>query len=469
MSTKSDDVDVVVVGAGLAGHVAALSAAEEGLRVALLEKGADFGGSSTRSGGGLIFAGTQLQQEAGFEDSPEALRKALTTAGRGMAKQELIDAYVTEQLETYEWLTAHGVAFTVDAAASSEMESRVHYSGQGVATRHLHDLVEKHDGIEYRASSPATRLTRGNHGRVDRVGIQSGEDMEWLNVSRSVVLTSGGFSRSTDLLRTFAPTWLKAAPMSGRHNTGDGLVMGWSLGAGLADMPYISATYGASVPGYFGSDGGSDETEPTLLFPNYRGALIVNRDGQRFANEDLQYKVLSGLCVAQPDGISFEIFDEPIFQQSDDMALPWDFKAALESGLITRADTVEELATALGLGPDALAATIDRYNAAIESGADPDFGRPMPDAQRPGGGKIATPPYYGYPAKAGLTSTFAGLAVDGSMRVLDVYDSPIDGLFAAGEVVGGFHGGGYYSGTGMGKAAVFGRIAGKAAAGATAP
>jgi len=93
MSADQDTFDVVVVGAGLAGLTAALTAAEAGAHVALLEKGAEYGGSSSRSGGGMVFVCTDLQEKAGVEDSLDALRDDLMRASQGRAQPEIIDAY----------------------------------------------------------------------------------------------------------------------------------------------------------------------------------------------------------------------------------------------------------------------------------------------------------------------------------------------------------------------------------------
>ena len=458
-AASEGDVDVVVVGAGLAGHVAALSAAESGLQVALLEKGAEYGGSSTRSGGGLVFAGTDLQRKAGFEDSPARLRETLLATGGGVAREELVDAYVDRQLETYEWMVSRGVAFSIDETATAEPFTRVHFTGEGEATEHLHDLVEDHPAIEYHPNTPVVRLARGE-GRVDRYAVLEDGEEQWRSARRAIVLTSGGFSRGTELLRTFAPKWLEGVPMGGAHNTGDGIVMGWSLGAGLADLPYVAGSFGASLPDQ--SNGDRPASESILLYANYKGAIIVNRDAVRFANEDLRYKQLGRACIDQPGGIAFEIFDERVMERSEAASAPLDYKAAKKAGLLRQADTIAELAGVLGLDPDVLTATVERYNAAVGSGADDELGRPIAHDGLPGAVPIVSPPYYAYPTKPGLTSTFAGLTVDGSMRVLDVYGSPLDGLYAAGEVVGGFHGAGYYPGTGLSKAAVFGRIAGTA-------
>jgi fumarate reductase flavoprotein subunit len=463
VTEERDDVfDVVVAGAGLAGHVAALTAAEAGAKVLLLEKGPEFGGSSVRAGGGLAFAGTDVQRAAGIDDSAEALRADLVRIGGGHADEALIDAYVDHQLETFEWLRAVGVGISLaDPTVPGEV-ARIHLTGSGVATRHLHARAMAHGLVTYRSNVEVSRLHRGTDSRVDTVAT-GGPDGPRLTATRGVVLATGGFARSVELVEAFAPQWTAAVPMSGRHNTGDGIRMACDLGAGLADLPYVSASFGASVQHYPDLTLDPDE-KPILLFPNARGAIIVNLDARRFGNEDLNYKQFSRLCAEQPGAVAVQIFDEPIFRQSDDRALPLDFEAALKSGLLRRGDSLAGLAAELLLDPEVLEATVARYNDGVRAGSDPDFGRVMCFGGNPGGGLIATAPFYGFPTRSGLTSTYAGVTVDATMRVLDVYGGPIPGLYAAGETVGGFHGAGYYSGTGMGKAAVFGRIAGRAAA-----
>jgi fumarate reductase flavoprotein subunit len=457
------DYDIVVVGGGLAGHVAALTAAETGASVCLLEKGPEFGGSSIRSGGGLVFAGTDLQRHAGIEDSADALREDLIEAGRGKAKTEMVDAYAGNQLETYEWMRDVGVHFTLEDQATSRGVARAHLTGRGIATRHLHDRVARHERVTYRSGAEARRLSRAAGRRVDAVhAVIDGTDCR-LRAGRGVVLTTGGFARSAELLEAFAPQWVDAVKMSGKYNTGDGIMMAWALGAGLADMPYVAASFGASVARYPDLALDPDE-EPILLYPNYVGGIVVNLDARRFVNEDLTYKIISKICAEQRGGVAVQVFDEPIFQLSDDRAVPWDFKSAFAAGLVKRAGSLEELATSLQLDAQVLQATVKRYNDGVAAGNDADFGRPMRYRENLGGGLIATPPFYGFPTRSGLTSTYAGVTVDGRMRVLDVYGTPIEGLYAAGETVGGFHGAGYYSGTALGKAAVFGRIAGREAA-----
>jgi fumarate reductase flavoprotein subunit len=247
--------------------------------------------------------------------------------------------------------------------------------------------------------------------------------------------------------------------MSGVDNTGDGLRMAWALGAAVADMGYIEASFGASIRNYPDlTDDPADE--PRLLYPNSQGAIIVNLDGKRFVDESINYKIISGICAKQPKSIGFQLFDEKVMGRSHPTPSPADWKQGYEQGLVVKADTIAELAQKLLIDPATLQATVDAYNGYADNGSDPDFGRTIHDYGSPGGGRIDTAPFYAFPCRNGLTTTYCGLKVDSRLQVLDVFDQPIENLFAAGEVVGGFHGAAYLSGTGLGKAGVFGRAAG---------
>lgn len=458
--TTEDTFDVVVVGAGLAGHTAALVAAENGATVLLAEKGEEFGGSSVLAGGGLVFAGSDLQRAAGIVDSPEALRADLVATGGGVADEALIDAFVDHQLETFEWLRSAGVAMSLADQRNPGDVVRVHFTGQGLATEHLHGLAVAHELVTYRSGMAVSRL---GQDAADRVVAVETADGEVITATRGVVITTGGFSRSQELVQRFAPHCAAAAALSGRHNTGDGIRMAWAVGAGVVDMPYVTASFGAAIPRYPDLTLDPDE-QSRLLFPNHYGAIIVNLEGRRFASEDTHYKRLSEICDRQPGAAAIQVFDRNIFDQSDSRAVPFDFKAAYESGLVRRGETLADLAVELCLDPEVLIATVERYNASVRAGSDPDFGRSMRFSASPGGGLIETSPFYGAPTRSGLTSTYAGLTVQPSMQVRNVFGEPIEGLYAAGEVVGGFHGAAYYSGTGLGKAAVLGLIAGRSAA-----
>lgn len=459
------EVDVVVVGAGLAGHAAALAAAERGATVCLLEKEERYGGSSVRAGGGLLFAGTALQRERGVDDDAERLREAIVAAGRGRNDPAVVGVYVDRQLAVYDWLCGHGVGFTLPPANAHVPVPRLHATPQGELTRLLHRRVLTSSGCVYRAGTAVRRLVRAPDGIV--TGVLAGQGGREVAVAarRGVVLTSGGFSRARDLLRTFAPEWADAVTMGGPGNVGDGLRMAAALGAQLADMGYIEASFGASADDFRGAppepDGlpGPPPGEPRLLFPHAEGAIVVNRSGRRFVDESRGYKEIGRVCADQEDGLAFQIFDRSVMDRSREAPSPRDFRKALAEGAVVQAPTPAALAAALGIDPAALTATLDTYNRSVRAGSDERWGRPV-GVGHPSGGPLDTAPYYGYPCRAGLTATYCGLRVDARMGVLDVFDRPIAGLFAAGEVVGGFHGAGYLTGTGLGKAAVLGYAAG---------
>jgi fumarate reductase flavoprotein subunit len=226
-------------------------------------------------------------------------------------------------------------------------------------------------------------------------------------------------------------------------------------------MSFISGTYGSHP------DTGIEFHE--LLTANYMGAIIVNSDGKRFVDESLSYKTLGAACLAQPGGLGFEIFDASVRERSHPGVPLNDIGFLEELGHVHRADTLEGLAAAAGIDADALAETVAAYTRAV-SGEEPDaFGR---TGLVNGTGELVPvlePPFYAYPAKTLMTSTYCGLTITPEARVKDVTGQVIDGLFAVGEVTGGFHGAAYMTGTSLGKGAVFGRIAAHAVAAALTP
>ncbi|OLT30276.1 fumarate reductase, partial [Actinomadura sp. CNU-125] len=289
-------------------------------------------------------------------------------------------------------------------------------------------------------------------GRVTGLRVRSRDGAEHVEAG-AVVLATGGFSRGPALLARFAPGMEKAIKAGGAGSNGDGLLMACSLGAGLADLPYIKATFGV-----FPWPSPAEEGHGLLAV--YKGAVAVNGFGDRFTDESLPYKEIGDACLAQPEGVAFQIFDAPVLERSDADVPIYDFRPRLRAGQIQEAGTLAELADKLGIPGDRLRASVDGYNTAIATGGPDPFGRRTLSGEVGAPRPIDTPPYYGYPSTAVMLATYGGVTVDADTRVLDVYGDPIPGLFAAGEVTGGFHGAGYVTGTSLGKSAVFGRLAG---------
>lgn len=449
----SDMTDVIVVGGGAAGWAAALSAAQADACVMLLEKLAESGGSSALSGGCLAFAGTDLQQTQGVADSPDLLYRDLVEVGQGVNDSALVRTYCDAQLAVCDWLREAGVRFSpVIETASGQSVPRVHTVDPADMVRTLKAAAHKTGKLDYRPGTPVEDLVTDDNGRVCAVRLADGTE---LSARRGVVLASGGFAKNHDLLMHYAPHYAEAVFVAGAGSQGDGLRMGLAMGAAVADMDYVKGTFGKHP---------TDETNDHSLQAVYKGAIAVNQDGQRFVNESISYKLLGDAVMAQPWHTGYQIMDQGIFDTGDDRVRILDFGRRLEEGLFYVADTLEELAHQIEIAPEVLTATVARYNSYVDAGHDPEFGRTHLVHTHGALRRIETAPFYAYPSTAVVFGTYCGLKIDTTARVLREDNSAIAGLYAAGEVTGGFHGAAYMTGSALGKAVVFGRIAGAEAA-----
>jgi fumarate reductase flavoprotein subunit len=453
MTSEPTEFDVIVIGGGLAGHCAALAAAEEGATAALLEKEQRTGGSTALSGGFFAFADTPLQRARGIADSNDLLYDDLRKVGGPATDPALLRAYVDGQRELHDWLLERGAAFPAVERSAGQSVPRSHQGDIGRILDLIASRAAATGRVTLRTGAAARRLLRdGNEGRVTGVRTDAGT----IAARGGVVLATGGFSRSEELLREFAPNQAKALRIGGAGNVGDGLRMAWRLGAGLRDMSFVKGTFGTHPTT------GTEKHEILLGF--YMGAIVVNRLGRRFIDESASYKLLGDACLAQPDALAFQIFDQNILDRSEPDVPLFDIKPALERGLVVRAETPEELARLCGIDPAALADTLRRYNAGVDAGRDPEFGRDGICNHSGALVRIDQPPFYAYPSTSVVLATYCGLTVTPEAEVLDVFAERIDGLYAAGEITGGFHGTAYMTGTSLGKAALFGRVAGRNAA-----
>jgi fumarate reductase flavoprotein subunit len=445
--------DVIVIGGGAAGWSAALAAAEGGASVALFEKLPDSGGSSALSGGCLAFAGTDLQTENGVADSPDQLFRDLVDVGKGVNDPELVRTYSDAQLAVYDWLRNAGVRFSpLIETASGQSVPRVHSVDPADMVRTLKAAAQATGKVSYHASQAVAGLVTETTGRVS--GVRLADDRVFA-ADKAVILASGGFAKNPDLLAQYAAHYAEAVFVAGAGSQGDGLRMGLELGADVRDMDYIKGTFGKHP---------TDETNDHSLQAVYKGAIAVNQDGQRFVNESISYKLLGDAVMVQPWHTGYQILDQGIFDTGDDRVRILDFGRRLEEGLFYVADTLEELAAQIEIDPATLVETVGRYNSYVDAGHDPEFGRTHLVHTHGSLRKIDRAPFYAYPSTAVVFGTYCGLRIDSHARVLRADGSAIDGLFAAGEVTGGFHGAAYMTGSALGKAVVFGKIAGDRAA-----
>lgn len=453
-SEVPDRVGVLVLGSGLAGCAALLAAAEAGQYAVMLEKTSEIGGSTVKSAGLTAFAGTREQLTQGIADSVDLLRKDLLEVGRHRNEERLVDLYCEHQLATHDWLTGHGIVYGEVHAASGQSAPRSHPSDTTSMLVHLLKAAGRL-GARLLTDAAAQRLVRED-SRVIGVDVKTPSGTQRV-LADAVVIATGGFSQSPELLTRFAPQMEHALRAGGLGCEGDGLRMAWQLGAGVVDTPYIKATYGHFHKPHPDEDG-------TGILAVYKGAIAVNRDGQRFVDESRNYKEIGDAALAQPGVTTFQVFDARVLAASSDEVPIYDFGGRERAGMLVSADTIEELEDKLGLPPGELVATVDEYNAALRSPRPDDLGREHLSGAVGQPFPLEQPPFFAHASGAVVLATYCGLTVDTDLRVLDVFGEPIDRLYAAGEVIGGFHGAGYMTGTSIGKAGIFGRLAGQHAA-----
>ncbi len=452
-----DTVDVIVLGGGLAGLSAALAAAAAGAQVLLLEKQANTGGTSALSGGAIAFAGTPIQARAGIQDSAAQLLRDLERSSGGAGSTVLRTLYAEQQLACYQWLCALGVEFSSVQMGSAQSVARSNRVNAQAMMDTLAERAREHPLIKIRTQHCAVRLVRTRtQSRVCGVVVEHDSRYLALQARTGVVLATGGFARNRSLIHTFAPELDHACGAGAAGSHGDGLYLATALGAGLAEMGYLNSTFG-----WFPK---AAPEACALLHPIYKGAIAINQQGLRFCDESASYKTLGIACLAQSNGMAYQIFDERIMDLSVADAATSNFQGALTRGEVIAAQSLAQLAARIGVEPDTLQTTVDTYNHHINHQLSDPLGR---SSLANGSGALQTlngPVFYAYPSTAAILGTYGGISVDPQARVLDVFGQPIAQLFAAGELTGGFHGAGYMTGSALGQAVIYGRIAGQQAA-----
>ncbi|MDQ0257131.1 fumarate reductase flavoprotein subunit [Evansella vedderi] len=446
-----ESYDLIILGGGLAGMCAAVEAAAHGASVLLLEKQDELGGSTVLSSGYMAFAGTDMQAKEGISDSTQSLIEDMLEVGGGVNDPSLIDMYGEHQLETYHWLMEHGVEFRTLQAVSGHSVPRGHTIDPHQGIQSLYKRTKELSHVTIKFQAPAKRLLKNNDGRIDKVLYEVDGETQTAQAIKGVLIASGGFAKSEELLKLFAPHLDGAIRIGGEGNHGDGLKMAWEHGAWALDLPYLSGTYG------FHPSANSRVKSQGLAY--YKGGIIVNQEGKRFVNESLSYKLLGNAALRQPDGISYQIWDKTVMDQAVKDDPLYDFELLKRRRLLYEVDYLEELADCIDVPLEVLNETIKTYNEGIQTGADPDFGRKSLTHNYGKPTPIEKSPFYAFESTVAMLATYAGVAVDAKGRVLNSFGEPISGLFAAGEVTGGFHGAGYVTGSSLGKCAIFGRLA----------
>ncbi len=478
-----ESFDIVVVGGGGAGAVAAIEAADRGASVLIVEAMASPGGNTQISGGTIRLVA----------DAPMAVEHLMHLA-QGATPRAVMEAFITGLVEIEGWIDAHGGSLEIRPEKVDDSHDRVfpisrpgssfpNYPGGDALGRRA--LVPprregRHNGaalwdllaenlerlkIPLVLNARVSRLSTDEHRRVNGVEITTNEGPIHIAANRGVILTCGGFAYDDALMTQYYGLPLPSVCLPARA-TGDGVRLAADVGADLWHMNAAACSVGYRLPGL--------EAGIQAKMPDY-GFVLVDQNSRRYLSEtDLENHSAIFAMTAQ-DSITGEYLRTPSFVIFDEQTrragtlahlphganrhYPWsaDNSVEIDRGWIQRAETLDELAGLLGLGEAALTSCVSEFNQSFDQQVTDRFGRSL-NAMR----SINQPPFYGAAVYPIIVNTQGGPRRDEACRILRPDGTPISGLFGAGEL--GSLWNRLYAGAGnLSECLVSGRLAAKSA------
>ena len=490
------EADIVIIGAGGAGMTAAITAADAGKNVLVLERDPAVGGNSVKSTGGMNAAKTAYQdrnefgEAAGIEktlkaaegyadneaitalaakvkeqweayqaapegyfDSPELFALDTLIGGKGLNDPELVNTLVNNSAAAIDYLASIGIRLDNVAAFGGASVKRIHRpvdeNGKTLSVgAYTVPLLEKackeRSNLALMTEVTAKKLLTDESGAV--TGVEAvGKAGNRITVNaKATILASGGFGANLAMVEQYKPELKGFMTTNAAGIQGDGILMAAEIGAATVDMeqiqihPTVQADTAALITEGLRGD----------------GAILVNANGERFIDEVGTRDVVSAAEIAQPGSFSWLVVDNRMVEASSVI------QGYIKKGMMLQGDTFEALADKLGVPADTFKATMEKWNGYVANKEDPDFGRTS------FANPLDTAPFYAVKVTAGIHHTMGGLKIDPETHVLNTAGEIIPGLFAAGEVTGGVHGGNRLVGNAVADFVVFGRIAGEQAAAA---
>jgi len=490
------EADIVIIGAGGAGMTAAITAADAGKNVLVLERDPAVGGNSVKSTGGMNAAKTAYQdrnefgEAAGIEktlkaaegyadneaitalaakvkeqweayqaapegyfDSPELFALDTLIGGKGLNDPELVNTLVNNSAAAIDYLASIGIRLDNVAAFGGASVKRIHRpvdeNGKTLSVgAYTVPLLEKackeRSNLALMTEVTAKKLLTDESGAV--TGVEAvGKAGNRITVNaKATILASGGFGANLAMVEQYKPELKGFMTTNAAGIQGDGILMAAEIGAATVDMeqiqihPTVQADTAALITEGLRGD----------------GAILVNANGERFIDEVGTRDVVSAAEIAQPGSFSWLVVDNRMVEASSVI------QGYIKKGMMLQGDTFEALADKLGVPADTFKATMEKWNGYVANKEDPDFGRTS------FANPLDTAPFYAVKVTAGIHHTMGGLKIDPETHVLNTAGEIIPGLFAAGEVTGGVHGGNRLGGNAVADFVVFGRIAGEQAAAA---
>ena len=442
---KTLDTEIVIIGAGGAGMTAAIMLQQAGKDFIILEKMPYVGGNTTKATGGMNASETHYQKEQGIEDSNALFAADTMKGGHALNDSALVAVIANSSAGAIDWLDTIGADLPKISFSGGASVNRIHApaDGSGVGA-YLVDRFSaklKELGVEVMLETAATELLADADGKI--TGVKAvGPDAIYTINAKAVILASGGFGANEEMYTTYRPDLKGTVTTNAPGATGDGIVMAQALGADLVDIEQIQLH--PTV----------EQTTSILITESVRGdgAILVNQGGERFTNELLTRDAVSAAELAQEGSYAYIIFDQKL---RDNLKA---IEKYVKSGITVQADTIEGLAEQLGIGPATLAKTLNDWNEIVKNQRDTQFGRTTGMKEN-----LTTAPYYAIKIAPGIHHTMGGVKINTAAEVINTDGAAIPGLFAAGEVCGGVHGGNRLGGNAVADIVIFGRIAAESA------
>ncbi|QYN55698.1 FAD-dependent oxidoreductase [Lactobacillus panisapium] len=445
------EYDLIVVGSGGAGLSAAATAAENNASVMIIEKQGIAGGTTNYSGGVIQAAGTDLQKETTkFQtDCPENHEKEYMKAGEGRVYQELVHDFTQNSPKNIDWLAKMGIKWnnvyghTEIPYAKDYFADRIHvYEGGGMSgngiilTQHLLKYA-LNLGAKITYNTAAVGLINADDSQRKVCGVViEGKDrqLKYLKARQGVILATASIDQNLALAKDLSPQHYEDVKAhhcwSVSTDRGDGIVMGMSVGAAVTG-------FGGTIDFDARTGNGTDDRVPTIP------SIFVNGNGLRFVNEDATYAYEFRAIFNQEkllDKPTYQIFGKSSISGSSS---PWNEESLandVKNGLVIKADTIADLAQKINIPVENLVNSVNTWNKNAAEGTDPEYERTV-------GVEPFSGPYFAYRNTPGNLGAIGGLKINQKCNVLDVYNQPINGLYAAGLNAGGWIGS-YYPGSG---------------------
>ncbi len=436
------DTDLVIVGGGAAGMIAAINAAEQGIKVTLVEKMNFLGGASAICGGSVVTEGSQLQKDLGVkDDSPAKLAYDLLDNGHQKNDMNALLFYVNNVGKSIDWIMSKGVKFENDFSFRAEWRTprMVPLKGGCPAfAQTLRELVAK-DGVNVLLSTKAENITMKDAKVVGITAVNS-QGVKYEISAKSVLLATGGYGYNKDMLKGMLKDALYYGPVS---STGDGHKMAEKVGAAMQLMDY-----GKLYPqGIEVAPGIAKSTLQGNIGAYNQAGILIDKKGNRVINEKGSGKDMVAIQLKQPKSTLYLALDQKSFDGFKDYARKngissvdidkWLMNDGKVPPYFVKGDTIEEAAAKLGIDGQNLRKTVDRYNSFVVNKDDKDFHRQLKFMTK----TIDTKgPFYIIEQKPRFATTLGGVKVTTKMEVIDQNGKTIPNLYAAGELANSVHG-----------------------------